>query len=110
MRAAESPNSPWSLDDLTSLDHIVVIIASEDKVVHTLVHTAARKLLQTYDCTPNTLRGSGATDWTSFEDRMNFIIDYFRSRQQTLNLLQPPFCAEQVEAMKAGRIPADGSL
>jgi hypothetical protein len=35
------------------------------------------------DRTPDTLEGSAATDWTRLSDRMNFIIDLFRSRQQT---------------------------
>ena len=34
------------------------------------------------DKTPHTLRGSAATDWTRLDQRMNFIVDLFRSRQQ----------------------------
>ncbi len=80
-------------------------------VLRTLINCEARQLVQTYDRNPNTLRGSGANDWTRLDDRMNFIIDLFRSRQQTLNLLQAPFCsAQQVTDMKAGRIPTGGPL
>ncbi len=35
------------------------------------------------DKTPHTLRGSAATDWTRLDQRMNFILDLFRSRQQS---------------------------
>ncbi len=47
------------------------------------------------DRTPNSLHGSGAGDWTELSDRMNFIVDLFRTRQFDDNLFAPPF--EQAE-------------
>jgi hypothetical protein len=84
--------------------------ASFPYVLQTLTHSAAPEIIKQYDLTPNTLQGSGAYNWAIFSDRMHFIMDYFRSRQQSLDLLNTPFNAQQVEAMKAGRIPHDGPL
>ncbi len=84
--------------------------ASFPYVLRTLTHPAASGIIQAYDLTPNTLRGSSADNWANFSDRMHFIMDYFRSRQQTLNLLNPPFDNKQVEDMKAGHIPNDRPL
>jgi hypothetical protein len=53
--------------------------------------------------------GTGADDWVSLNERMRYILELFRSRQQNQLLLQPTFSASQVTAMKAGRIP-DGPL
>jgi hypothetical protein len=49
--------------------------------------------------------GSGADDWVSLAQRMRFILELFRSRQQSRDLLQPVFMSDQVTALKAGRIP-----
>ena len=53
--------------------------------------------------------GTGADDWVSLNERMRYILELFRSRQQNQLLLQPTFTASQVAALKAGRIP-DGPL
>ena len=84
--------------------------ASFPYALRTLTHPAAARIIAQYDLTPHTLGGSGAYNWAIFSDRMHFIMDYFRSRQQTLNLLDAPFGAEQVEAIKAGHIPQGSSL
>jgi hypothetical protein len=53
--------------------------------------------------------GTAAQDWGSLDQRMRFILELFRSRQQNQRLLEPTFTCTQVEAMKLGRIP-DGPL
>jgi len=53
----------------------------------------------------DTLRGSRATDWTSFPERMNTICNLFRSRQQQRALFRSPFTAEQIDAIGQGRMP-----
>jgi hypothetical protein len=62
-------------------------------------------LLYKLDRTPNTLRGSAAVDWTDLGDRMNFIVDLFRSRQRDGRLYEPPFSAAQQVAIRAGWVP-----
>lgn len=62
-----------------------------------------------YDRTAGLGHPSGAHDWASLNDRMNYIVNLFRSRQQRAPLLMPPFSADQVKAMETGRVP-DGPL
>lgn len=65
-----------------------------------------RRVLRDLDRTPDTLRGSAARDWTSLADRMNYLADFFRSRQQDRSLLERPFTRDQTEAIRAGRVPS----
>lgn len=62
-----------------------------------------------WDRTPDTLTGSAAKDWTKLADRMNYIVDLFRSRQDDPNLFAAPFTDAQRTAILAGRVP-DGQL
>ncbi len=62
-----------------------------------------------WDKTPNTLTGSAAKDWTKLADRMNYIVDLFRSRQDDPNLFAAPFTDAQRSDILAGRVP-DGPL
>ncbi len=55
-----------------------------------LQNTNLLKVLSKFDRTPDTTTGSAAHDWAILEDRMNFIADLFRSRQQDPTLFQPP--------------------
>jgi hypothetical protein len=63
-------------------------------------------LLATIDPAPDTTQGSGATDWASLPQRMHFIADLFRTRQEVASLLGPPFSLEQTLAIKANHRPA----
>jgi hypothetical protein len=67
------------------------------------------KILARYDRSGDTLRRSRADDWSDLDDRMNFIVDLFRSYQQTQALFEPPFSPEQMAALDDGRIP-EGKL
>lgn len=62
-------------------------------------------LLAGIDPTPDSVRESGATDWAELPERMHFIADLFRCYQETSELFDPPFTDEQVDAMRAGRMP-----
>jgi hypothetical protein len=59
---------------------------------------------QGWDRTPNSVAGSGAQDWTKLSDRMNFIVDLFRSRTDP-NLFAAPFSSRQREMIIAGCVP-----
>ncbi|MBI2764282.1 MAG: patatin-like phospholipase family protein [Chloroflexi bacterium] len=52
---------------------------------------------------------SASHNWAKLADRMDFIATLFRSRQQDLGLLAPPFSRAQVAAFQAGQLP-DGPL
>jgi hypothetical protein len=41
----------------------------------------------------------------SLSQRMRYILELFRSRQQNLRLLEPIFSADQVALLKQGKIP-----
>lgn len=62
-------------------------------------------LVKQYDYTQDDLTGSGASDWGHLPDRMNFILDLFRSRQKSLELFDQPFLYEQRLEMSANRVP-----
>lgn len=66
-------------------------------------------VLTPLDRTPNSRVGSAAHDWGSLDDRMNYIADLFRSRQQEQTLYQQPFSDAQVQIIRNGGIP-DGRL
>ena len=59
-----------------------------------------------WDRTPDDLLGSSATDWAVIGDRMNYIVDLFRSRHLQTTLFDEPFTADQMQALAAGRVPS----
>jgi ER-bound oxygenase mpaB/B'/Rubber oxygenase, catalytic domain len=73
--------------------------------LHDLTGTPAAQVLATWDRTQGTGRKSGAEDWAVLEDRMNFIVNLFRSRQQNPHLFDPPFTDEQLAVMGRGQVP-----
>jgi hypothetical protein len=66
-------------------------------------------LLEQIDPTPDSTTDSGASDWANFPERLHFIADLFRCYQESPDVFEPPFTAEQVAALKAGRMP-EGAL
>ncbi|WP_086662358.1 hypothetical protein [Lentzea kentuckyensis] len=63
-------------------------------------------LLRIVDPTPDSTAGTAARDWADLPDRMHYIADMFRCHALRDDLLEPPFTAEQVEALTAGRRPS----
>jgi hypothetical protein len=62
-------------------------------------------LLEKHDPSLDSPIDSGVFDWAALSDRLHFIIDLFRCYQEKQELFDPPFSPEQVETLKAGRIP-----
>ena len=63
-------------------------------------------LLGRYDRTGGTGIGSGAHDWADLADRMEYIVNLFRSRQQDASLLATaPFNEAQWTVMQDGHVP-----
>ncbi|WP_144369965.1 hypothetical protein [Myxococcus stipitatus] len=58
--------------------------------LRTLESSELKQLLSQYDKTPDSLKGSAANDWSKFDQRMNYIVDLFRSRQQDPQLFAAP--------------------
>jgi hypothetical protein len=48
---------------------------------------------------------TGARDWTSLADRMNYIINLFRTRQRDVDLFTPPFTRLQRDDLYERRMP-----
>lgn len=63
-------------------------------------------VLDRFDRTPNDIEGSAAADWADYGDRMNYVVDMFRSRQQTPSLWHAPFEPMQADAIRDGYVPA----
>lgn len=63
-------------------------------------------LLSRIDPTPDSSRETGALDWASLSERLHFIADLFRCFQEAQELFDPPFTADQVLELRAGRLPA----
>ncbi|WXH27801.1 hypothetical protein WA016_01726 [Myxococcus stipitatus] len=50
-----------------------------------------RALLGKLDSSPDSLKGTAAKDWSKLGQRMDYIIDLFRTRQSDPRLFDPPF-------------------
>ena len=82
---------------------------SEERDALRAIEEAAEVLMGKLGFGESFALGTGADDWVQLSQRMRFILEMFRSRQQDQRLLQAIFRPDQVAAMKAGRIP-DGPL
>jgi len=48
---------------------------------------------------------SRAIDWSDLDDRMRYIVNFFRSRQKSLEIFEPPFLFDQQSAILEGKVP-----
>jgi hypothetical protein len=60
---------------------------------------------QQWDRTDGTGRHDAAHDWVVLGQRMSFIVNLFRSRQQDTALGTAPFTGAQLDAMRRGGMP-----
>ena len=67
--------------------------------------TTAEQTVAQWDKTGGTGRPSGAHDWAVLEQRMNFIVNLFRSRQRDRTLFDPPFSQSQLAVLAEGQVP-----
>lgn len=83
-------------------------LAARSKELEALRHLAetAETLFAKLGIDRSIAIGTAADDWVSLSQRMRFILELFRSRQQDRRLLEPTFSSSQVSEMLAGRIPA----
>jgi hypothetical protein len=64
------------------------------------------ELVRMFETSQDTLSGSGAGNWSSLEDRMSFVVDFFRSHQQYKRMWDSPFTEEQANVIESGHFPA----
>ncbi len=67
--------------------------------------TPAEDVVAKWDKTGGTGVRSGADNWERLEERMNFIVNLFRSRQQVAALFDPPFSDAQLAVLARGELP-----
>jgi hypothetical protein len=67
----------------------------------------AQALLTRYDVSDGHAHRRRVRDWTSFDDRMNYITNLFRSRQQHAALFSDPFPPEVARDLLAGILAPD---
>ena len=63
-------------------------------------------LIQRFDDQLSTIHGTDRKDWAEVQERMGFIVDYFRARQQDLAMFAPPFTSEQEMILDEGDVPS----
>jgi hypothetical protein len=68
-------------------------------------NTRCHEIIQKFDVGLHTLSGSAAGNWGRLQDRMQFIIAFFRSYQREKRLFLPPFLENQTVTIKEGHFP-----
>lgn len=66
----------------------------------------AATVLAVWDRTRGDGRPTAVEDWAELPERMNYIVNLFRSRQRHASLLDPPFSEDQLAELRAGRRPS----
>jgi hypothetical protein len=66
---------------------------------------AAAAVVAAWDKTGGTGAPSGARDWAKLEERMNYIVNLFRSRQRDASLFTPPYSDAQLAVLSTGSLP-----
>ena len=59
--------------------------------LRTIQNPELKALLNKLDHSPDSLKGTGAKDWSRLDQRMDYIIDLFRTRQSDPHLFDQPF-------------------
>jgi hypothetical protein len=62
-------------------------------------------LIDSVDPAGAACRDCGASDWAALAQRMHYIFHLFRAFHERPVLFDPPFTAQQLEELRAGRIP-----
>ena len=63
------------------------------------------RLFVQYEAHLNTTLHSHSKNWAKLEDRMHYILNLFRSRQQHRPLYEPPFDETQIDDIRQNKIP-----
>jgi hypothetical protein len=66
------------------------------------------RILRIYRADGISARGSGASEWSNLSERMRYILELFRSRQQDKCLYDPPFNSVALQDIKRGVVPMLG--
>ena len=105
LRNPTEPMFPLPLMDLSvsSLDHYEPKPTSHPEAIQKKL-VRLEQFVSTLDRSQSGI-GSAAHDWRRFDDRMNWAICLFRSRQQDRTLYWPPYSVEDTRRIVAGEMP-----
>jgi hypothetical protein len=70
-----------------------------------VLSSGAQALFDQFDRSLGDGRGASAGDWRRYDDRMNFVANLLRSRQQDASLFWQPFTEEDVDNVWRGAYP-----
>ena len=62
-------------------------------------------LIERFDDQLSTMHATDGTNWAEVQERMGFIVEFFRARQQDLGMFAPPFTPEQDLSLEEGDVP-----
>lgn len=77
----------------------------EELTLPKLMHTYRQHNRSKGQASDGTLIDSRCQDYRKLEDRMNMIVNVFRTRHDDMSLFDPPFAPDQAEMIRAGIIP-----
>jgi hypothetical protein len=71
-----------------------------------LHHSDVISFIARFDPTANSLKDTGATDWSDLAERLHYISDLFRCYHETECLFDPAFSKEELVLIESGKVPA----
>ena len=105
-RDPASPIYPPALDDVSvdkGLSSLIPDTRDRNRAIKYL--TDLDNTVKSLSRTGDDGRGSAARDWRRFDDRLNWAICLFRSRQQDASLFWPPYSREDEHRIIDGLLP-----
>jgi hypothetical protein len=109
--------APYFPADLTGLDDLGSGFSADDPATeypdyfdkHQVDNEQLRNLVAAFDRSQGDGQGTAATDWRRIQDRLNWAVNLFRSRQFEQTLFWPPFRDADVERLRDGKLALDAS-
>jgi hypothetical protein len=101
-RSAIAPFFPPDLNDLNSLP---MVPAANPSPEDARFNENLCNLVASFDRSLGNGRGSAARDWRRYDDRLNWIVNMMRSRQQDQSLWWSPYSVEDQDRIQRGLLP-----
>jgi hypothetical protein len=102
-RSAIAPMFPPDLNDLSSLPKGPA--QRSGSIDDVRLNEDVFNLVASFDRSLGDGRGSAARDWRRYDDRLNWIVNMMRSRQQDRSLWWSPYSVEDQNRIREGQLP-----
>jgi hypothetical protein len=102
-RSAIAPLFPPDLNDLSSLPKGPAV--KSGSIDDAALNENVFNLVASFDRSLGDGRGSAARDWRRYDDRLNWIVNMMRSRQQDQSLWWSPYSVEDQKRILDGQLP-----